>query len=167
MARSASRIAAISHQSKTHHLQPESENHYSQMPGGGDIVCENNPEVADQFLREMLHRVDGLLAVMITDRDGIPVVMSRTGKVPDVVSKQNFLASVSLAIEQAGKLGCGKNRRIMCMFNSFQVVHFNKSPLMVSLVASAEANTGLLLSLESELNDFIEDLKAVIGIGNH
>ncbi|XP_035216140.1 ragulator complex protein LAMTOR3-B-like isoform X2 [Stegodyphus dumicola] len=133
----------------------------------GDIVCENNPEVAEQFLREMLHRVDGLLAVMITDRDGIPVVMSRTGKVPDVVSKQNFLASVSLAIEQAGKLGCGKNRRIMCMFNSFQVVHFNKSPLMVSLVASAEANTGLLLSLESELNDFIEDLKAVIDIGNH
>lgn len=45
-----------------------------------------------------------------------------TTETPDVVSKPNFLASVSLAVEQAGKLGSGKNRRIICMFNTFQVI---------------------------------------------
>ncbi|PRD21470.1 UNVERIFIED_CONTAM: lamtor3 [Trichonephila clavipes] len=107
-------------------------------------------------------KVDGLRAIVITDRDGIPIIKVNALEIQDPVSKPNFLASVSLAVEQAGKLGNGRNRRIICMFNTIQVIHFNKSPLMISLIASSKANTGILLNLESELNGLVEDLRTAI-----
>ncbi|GIY08040.1 hypothetical protein CEXT_173901 [Caerostris extrusa] len=125
--------------------------------GGGD-----NPELAKKYLQDIIKRVDGLRAIVITDRDGIPVIKVNAPDVPDPVSKLNFLASVSLAVEQAGKLGNGKNNRIICMFNTIQVIHFNKSPLMISLIASSKSNTGILLNLESELNGLVDDLKSAI-----
>ena len=174
MAWCATRAAAISHKNsalKNPDLQPKPQNSdiaykQNQMTngefGGGD-----SPEAAKKFLQDIIKRVHGLYAIVITDRDGIPVVKVNVAETPDVVCKPNFLASVSLAVEQAGKLGSGKNRRIICMFNSFQVVHFNKTPLMISLVANGKANTGLLLNLENELNDFVEDLQTAINASNH
>ncbi|GFS42379.1 hypothetical protein TNIN_101711 [Trichonephila inaurata madagascariensis] len=125
--------------------------------GGGE-----NPEVAKKYLQDIIKRVDGLRAIVITDRDGIPIIKVNAPEIQDPVSKPNFLASVSLAVEQAGKLGNGRNRRIICMFNTIQVIHFNKSPLMISLIASSKANTGILLNLESELNGLVEDLRTAI-----
>ncbi|XP_054711471.1 ragulator complex protein LAMTOR3-A-like [Uloborus diversus] len=117
---------------------------------------------AKKFLQDIIKKVDGLHAILITDRDGIPVIKVNTADTPEVVSKAGFLASLSLAVEQAGKLGSGRNKRIICMFSSFQVVLFNKSPLMITLIATSKANTGFLLNIESELSSFIEDLQRAI-----
>ncbi|XP_055935117.1 ragulator complex protein LAMTOR3-like isoform X1 [Argiope bruennichi] len=166
MARFAARAAAISQWSVSHsdvHLYQDNEikNIDHKMTnanyGGGD-----NPEVAKKFLQDIIKRVNGLRAIVITDRDGIPIIKVNAPDIQDPISKPNFLASVSLAIEQAGKLGNGKNNRIICMFNTIQVIHFNKSPLMISLIASSKANTGILLNLESELNGLVEDLRTAI-----
>ncbi|KAG8201993.1 hypothetical protein JTE90_027462 [Oedothorax gibbosus] len=127
-----------------------------------DYAAGDNPEAAKKFLQGIIKRVDDLRAIVITDRDGIPIIKVTAPDIPDPVSKPNFLASVSLAVEQAGKLGNGTTRRIICVFNTIQVIHFNKSPLMISLIASSKANTGLLLNLESELNNFVEDLRTAI-----
>lgn len=169
MARFASRAAAISQWNASHsnvHLLQESEikninNKISEMTNA-DYGAGDNPEVAKKFLQDIIKRVDGLRAIVITDRDGIPIIKVNAPEIQDPVSKPNFLASVSLAVEQAGKLGNGRNKRIVCMFNTIQVIHFNKSPLMISLIANSKANTGVLLNLESELNGLVEDLRIAI-----
>ncbi|KAG8201992.1 hypothetical protein JTE90_027462 [Oedothorax gibbosus] len=168
MARCAAKAAAVSHWNSSHsnlHLLTESENsdfaHKLKMTNA-DYAAGDNPEAAKKFLQGIIKRVDDLRAIVITDRDGIPIIKVTAPDIPDPVSKPNFLASVSLAVEQAGKLGNGTTRRIICVFNTIQVIHFNKSPLMISLIASSKANTGLLLNLESELNNFVEDLRTAI-----
>nr|XP_042900420.1 ragulator complex protein LAMTOR3 isoform X2 [Parasteatoda tepidariorum] len=127
-----------------------------------DIGSGDGANTAKAFLEDIIRRVEGLYAVVITDRDGIPVIKVSNPDTPEAVSKPSFLASVSLAVEQAGKLGNGKNKRIMCMFNSYQVIHFNKPPLLISLIASSKANTGFLLNLESELSVLGEEVNVVV-----
>lgn len=115
-----------------------------------------------RFLNSFISRIEGLYAIVITDGDGVPVVKVMTEQTPPSVVKSSFLATVSLAIDQAGKVGIGKNKRIICMFNNYQVVHFNKCPLMVSLIASSSANTGMLLNLDAELSPLTDELKVAV-----
>lgn len=75
-----------------------------------------------------------------------------------------MLSTVATVTDQGGKLGLGKNKWIMATYNNYQVIHFNKSSLMVSLIASANANTGMLLNLEFELDTLIQNLKTAIDV---
>lgn len=43
---------------------------------------------------------------------------------------------------QASKLSIGKNKTIITSFGNHQIVQFNLSPLLVTLVAAPTANTG-------------------------
>ncbi|RKO84282.1 Ragulator complex protein LAMTOR3, partial [Blyttiomyces helicus] len=54
-----------------------------------------------------------------------------------------FSATFSVASDQAGKLGFGKNKMILSTFEQYQIVQFNHSPLILTLLASANANTGM------------------------
>ena len=68
----------------------------------------------------------------------------------------------SRACDQAGKLGVGKNNRIVSMYANYQVVQINKSPLFVSLVATGTANTGQLINLENDLASVVSDLSQTV-----
>lgn len=63
---------------------------------------------------------------------------------------------------QASKLGLLKNKSIVCFFASYQVVHFSFLPLVVSIIATSQANTGLLLGLEKEIEETAKKIKVVV-----
>lgn len=65
-------------------------------------------------------RVSGLHCVLITDRDGVPLVRVKEN-VPDVGLKPIFLATFATATDQAGKLGLGKNQNIISVYSNYQV----------------------------------------------
>ncbi|KAI9145469.1 hypothetical protein BKA69DRAFT_1047839 [Paraphysoderma sedebokerense] len=48
----------------------------------------------------------------------------------------------SVSSEQANKLGLGRNQTISIETDLYQLVNFNFSPLLVTLVADKSANTG-------------------------
>merc|ERR1711916_263521 len=98
---------------------------------------------------------------MGSDRDAVLVSKSATPQLPETVEDPAFLATFSLATEQASKLGLSGNKSAVCMYREYQVVHFNHSPLFVSLIASDEANTGMLLSIGEELAGSISQLATV------
>lgn len=69
-----------------------------------------------------------------------------------------------IACEQASKLGLGKCKSVTCLFDAFQIVHFSKNPIIISLIAKSKANTGLLLSLESQFDPIVGSLRKVVQI---
>ncbi|XP_074615923.1 ragulator complex protein LAMTOR3-like isoform X3 [Acropora palmata] len=86
---------------------------------------------------------------MVTDRDGVPLVkVADHSKVPQNALRASFLSTFSTTAEQASKLGLLKNKSIVCFFASYQVVHFSFLPLVVSIIATSQANTALSVLLQ-------------------
>ncbi|XP_020892478.2 ragulator complex protein LAMTOR3-A [Exaiptasia diaphana] len=119
-------------------------------------------EAIHQYFDEILKRFEGILAIVVTDRDGVPVVKVADSRVPASALRSSFLAIFANATEQASKLGLSKNKKIICSFPNYQVVHFNYLPLVVSIVASSSANTGIILSLEPDFENLVKDLRSTV-----
>ncbi|XP_077999357.1 ragulator complex protein LAMTOR3-A-like [Glandiceps talaboti] len=121
-------------------------------------------EELHRYFRRLLNRVDGLHAIVVSDRDGVPVIKVAKETAPELVLRPGFLATFGMATDQGSKLGLSKNKNIICMYSTYQVVQCNKLPLVVSMVAEQDTNTGLLLNLEKDFDEVLQDLKTAIDI---
>ncbi|XP_053831813.1 ragulator complex protein LAMTOR3 isoform X2 [Vidua macroura] len=108
--------------------------------------------------------VEGLHAIVVSDRDGVPVIKVANDSAPEHALRPGFLSTFALATDQGSKLGLSKNKSIICYYNTYQVVQFNRLPLVVSFIASSSANTGLIVSLEKELTPLFEELRQVVEV---
>uniref|UniRef100_A0A8C3JCY3 Late endosomal/lysosomal adaptor, MAPK and MTOR activator 3 n=2 Tax=Calidris TaxID=8918 RepID=A0A8C3JCY3_9CHAR len=111
-----------------------------------------------------LYSVEGLHAIVVSDRDGVPVIKVANDNAPEHALRPGFLSTFALATDQGSKLGLSKNKSIICYYNTYQVVQFNRLPLVVSFIASSNANTGLIVSLEKELTPLFEELRQVVEV---
>ncbi|XP_037658512.1 ragulator complex protein LAMTOR3-like [Choloepus didactylus] len=116
------------------------------------------------FLYKKLPRVGGLRAIVVSDRDGVTVTKVANDNAPEHALRPCFLSSFALATDQGSKLGLSKNESIICYYNTYQVVLSNRSPLVVSFIASSSANTGLIVSLEKQFAPLFEQLRQVLEI---
>eukprot|EP00123_Amoebidium_parasiticum_P000252 comp10617_c0_seq1/m.5302 comp10617_c0_seq1/g.5302 ORF comp10617_c0_seq1/g.5302 comp10617_c0_seq1/m.5302 type:complete len:131 (-) comp10617_c0_seq1:92-484(-) len=120
------------------------------------------PNDTNSFFSRLLPRIPGLLAVVLSDRDGVIVEQARTDGLPDGLPSPAFLATLAVASEQAGKLGLKRSKGIAAMFNDVQIVHFWVSPFVISLYAKADASTAVLMDLEGELQQAVRPLVPVL-----
>lgn len=104
------------------------------------------------------------MAIVITDRDGVPVFKVATEQTPELVLRHNFLGTFGLAANQASKLGMNTNESIICLYENYQVVQINKSPLLLTFIASSSTNTGMLLNLDKGIQEVLQDLQRVIHV---
>ncbi|CAG7716836.1 unnamed protein product [Allacma fusca] len=117
--------------------------------------------MADELRRglmQILSSTDGLYAIIITDRDGVPVLKVTEDSVPELALRMNFLSTFANATEQASKLGMGKNNRVISIYQNYQVIQLNKMPIVITLIAKNNANTGYLLTLEETLEPLVQAL---------
>ncbi|XP_064190869.1 ragulator complex protein LAMTOR3 [Anguilla rostrata] len=124
-------------------------------------------DMADElkrYLYKQLPSVEGLHAIVVTDRDGVPVIKVANDNAPEYALRPGFLSTFALATDQGSKLGLSKNKSIICYYNTYQIVQFNRLPLVISFIASSSANTGLIISLEKELVPLIEELRQVVEV---
>ncbi|XP_026972785.1 ragulator complex protein LAMTOR3 isoform X1 [Sagmatias obliquidens] len=99
-----------------------------------------------RFLYKKLPSVEGLHAIVVSDRDGVPVIKVANDNAPEHALRPGFLSTFALATDQGSKLGLSKNKSIICYYNTYQVVQFNRLPLVVSFIASSNANTATRIS---------------------
>uniref|UniRef100_A0A3Q1GWW5 Late endosomal/lysosomal adaptor, MAPK and MTOR activator 3 n=1 Tax=Acanthochromis polyacanthus TaxID=80966 RepID=A0A3Q1GWW5_9TELE len=95
-----------------------------------------------KYLYKQLQSVEGLHAIVVTDRDGVPVIKVANDNAPVHALRPGFLSTFALATDQGSKLGLSKNKSIICYYNTYQIVQFNRLPLVISFIASSNANTG-------------------------
>ncbi len=77
-------------------------------------------------------------------------------------NKDNYTAVFGAVVDQASKLQLGKNKHLTAFYNEHIVVHFNHAPLVISAIASPNANIGLLLALQNDLRTATDPLRATI-----
>ncbi|KAI5226034.1 Ragulator Complex Protein Lamtor3 [Manis pentadactyla] len=130
------------------------------LPEKGLIMADD----LKRFLYKKLPSVEGLHAIVVSDRDGVPVIKVANDNAPEHALRPGFLSTFALATDQGSKLGLSKNKSIICYYNTYQVVQFNRLPLVVSFIASSNANTGLIVSLEKELAPLFEELRQVVEV---
>lgn len=115
-----------------------------------------------KYLKQLLSKVDNLLCILITDRDGVPILKAVNEKCPELAMRPNFLTTFAMATDQSSKLGQGRNKTIICMYSSYQVIQMNKLPLILNFVATADCNTGHILSLEPLIEPLLGGLKGAV-----
>uniref|UniRef100_A0A1Q3FB82 Putative mitogen-activated protein n=1 Tax=Culex tarsalis TaxID=7177 RepID=A0A1Q3FB82_CULTA len=115
-----------------------------------------------RFFQNMLQRVSGLRCVMVTDRDGVPLVNLEKEKLSEIVMKPAFLSTFTLAAEQSNKLGLGKNRNIISVYADYQVIQMNKLPLVVTFIGTENCNIGLILAMDQQIDTMLEELKTAV-----
>merc|ERR1712168_997987 len=113
-------------------------------------------------LANVLQSVDGLHAIVISDRDGVVLVKSVDEQCLDNALKPRFLSTFGIATEQASKLGLQSNKSLVTIYNNFQVIFLNKLPLIVTMISSADSNVGMILALEDELEDILGVIKTAL-----
>lgn len=115
-------------------------------------------EEIKKVIHQMLLKVPGLYCVLITDRDGAPVLKVNNDKAPELAMRPTFLSTFGLAINQGSKLGLGKTKTLICTYSQYQVIQMNKLPLIISFIASDTCNTGHILSLEQQIEPVLKNL---------
>lgn len=115
-----------------------------------------------KFFYNMLQRVAGLHCVMVTDRDGVPLINLERERLPEIVMKPAFLSTFTLAAEQSNKLGLGRNRNIISVYADYQVVQMNKLPLVVTFIGAENCNIGHILAIDHQIDAMLEELKTAV-----
>ncbi|XP_077554045.1 ragulator complex protein LAMTOR3-like isoform X2 [Haemaphysalis longicornis] len=115
-----------------------------------------------KHLIEVISRVHGLLAIAFTDGDGVPLIKVAADGAPRHALRPSFLAMVSIAISRGHKMGLGKCNKMTTCYSNFQLVSFNRPPVLITLIGSSTANTGMMLNLEAELSEISETLKNIV-----
>ncbi|XP_059868015.1 ragulator complex protein LAMTOR3 isoform X4 [Delphinus delphis] len=73
-----------------------------------------------RFLYKKLPSVEGLHAIVVSDRDGVPVIKVANDNAPEHALRPGFLSTFALATDQGSKLGLSKNKSIICYYNTYQ-----------------------------------------------
>jgi mitogen-activated protein kinase kinase 1 interacting protein 1 len=63
-------------------------------------------EDLQEYLKLLIPTVDGLEAIIVTDKDGVPVAKANTTSVPPLVLKPGFLSTFASATEQVRTNRC-------------------------------------------------------------
>ncbi|KAI7878631.1 Roadblock/LC7 domain-containing protein [Lichtheimia hyalospora FSU 10163] len=119
-------------------------------------------------IEDNLHRlceqnfVQGLLAAFITDKDGVVILKSAQQDAPENIVDPTFFTSFTVANNQASKLGLKQNRYIMSMYDQYQFVQYDSNPLIITVVASADANTGFLINFGHKLVELSKPLASAM-----
>lgn len=123
-------------------------------------------------LHQILSKVSGLYGIILTDRDGVTILKAHlepgvTG-FPEAALRLAFLSNFGNATEQASKLGMGRNNKIISIYQRYQVIQFNKLPVVVTLIAKKDANTGYLLTtLDDLLNPLVTAIRKDVSAYYH
>ncbi|KAG4080074.1 hypothetical protein HA402_014514 [Bradysia odoriphaga] len=75
-----------------------------------------------RYFNSLMQKVVGLQSVLVTDRDGIPLIRVANEHAPELAMKPSFLSTFTMATDQSSKLGLGRNQTIICMYSNYQVV---------------------------------------------
>lgn len=120
-------------------------------------------EEVKKTLQEMMQKIQGLYCILITDRDGVPLVKVGSEKTPENALRPNFISTFGLAIDQGSKLGLGKTGTLICSYSQYQVIQMNKLPLIVTFITSDTCNTGHVLALQNQINPIVSVLTLAVG----
>jgi len=111
-----------------------------------------------KLLMTYVKEVDGMLGIVLCDRDGIPIVRCTVEDCPEPATRPDFLSTHASATEQAGKMGLGANQTIMAVYQNYQVIHIIYEGVVITVIATADAILNELRNAADALKPLVKDI---------
>ncbi|KAF6018462.1 hypothetical protein EB796_016936 [Bugula neritina] len=128
-----------------------------------------------EFVANQVRENKDLLGVVITDRDGVPIVQDWSNSDRELQNRflqnRQFVASYSSISEQANRLGIGTSDLFIASYSHYQVLQFNELSshrCLVTLFIKADSNIGVFIGQRDTWKQMTEMIdKQVMRSGRH
>eukprot|EP00920_Eleutheroschizon_duboscqi_P021084 GHVT01049656.1.p1 GENE.GHVT01049656.1~~GHVT01049656.1.p1 ORF type:complete len:162 (+),score=2.67 GHVT01049656.1:1137-1622(+) len=129
-------------------------------------VQAGTPQLAIQtFLNALLSRVTGLQQIIVTDRDGVPILRSRQQptEMGDPRLDTSLITVCATTCEQTEKVkALGKMNHILSFYEEGIILQVNVAPLIVTFHADLATNTGELLEMIPSCRAALEGVRQLV-----
>jgi len=103
-----------------------------------------------------------LYGAMVTDKDGVALVRAMSPILKDVHVDPGLSSSFTSQSDQSSKLGWGPTLSIVSYYDSYTLLQINLLPLVVTLLASPDANVQQLENLRGEIAHLLEPVRTSV-----
>lgn len=114
-----------------------------------------------KYLTSLLTSVNGCSAILVYDTNNESTPIFRVGELTENETnaiKQN-IGVFNASIERAEKLcKTSSSKTIMAFYNHHQLFIFSKGSIVFIVVATSEANAGMILNLKSYLDPLVSEI---------
>ena len=118
----------------------------------------------DQLQKKLLDMICNeadLKALIIYDKDGIPVVQAHSSDCPSELLEPWLSYTFLISCEQISKL-TGKCKYIITKYQSFSIVQCNRYPLFFTIVGNENVSQGYLMTIGEQLEESVEQIRKVL-----
>ena len=118
-----------------------------------------NPVVLDQkmTLPQLFAHIDGIEAVLVLDKDGLPILKLPTADAVDQLDLQTLIPSAQMLQDQSQRMNLKKLKTIVTYWSARQIITYNVAPLVFIVAADTNVNTGALLNLYNDFQSIAGD----------
>ena len=138
------------------------------------LISENSIEIERKNMVEELRRVlsqhiaeiPGILALVISDKDGVPILQANTDNAHtvDACLRYQFLSSHAIVKESSKKVQLNGMKKSLVCYKDKQILSVMHGSLILSIIGKANANTGQMENLAKQMQPIVNDVSnAVLG----
>ncbi|XP_037080437.1 ragulator complex protein LAMTOR3-like [Pollicipes pollicipes] len=113
-------------------------------------------------LENILHGEHGIEGIAVHDKEGCCLIKVCKPACPEHTTGVKYLSAFTVLSDQAAKMNLGKNKKIFNFYGKHQIVQFRLDPLILTVVASASANTGYIAGLDVTLEPLLQKLQPLV-----
>jgi len=83
-------------------------------------------EELKKYLYEQMKIVNGLSAIIVSDRDGVPIIKVTSKEAPEFALRSSYLSNSPLASDLCSKLGFGNCDFLVCGYENHTIILFDR-----------------------------------------
>ena len=107
---------------------------------------------------QLFSHIDGIEAILIRDKDGVPVLKLPTNEAVDQLDLQTLIPPVQILQDQSSRMNLKKLKTVVTYWSARQIITYNVPPLVIIVAADTNVNTGALLNLYNDLQSMASEV---------
>eukprot|EP00388_Colpodella_angusta_P000160 GDKJ01000583.1.p1 GENE.GDKJ01000583.1~~GDKJ01000583.1.p1 ORF type:complete len:131 (+),score=23.08 GDKJ01000583.1:48-440(+) len=108
----------------------------------------NPDKTAQGFIDNLCERVPGIQAILVTDREGVVMMRAPADFDEDQRAEQMLTTIFSICSEQTSKVSrLGETDHFLVCYKGIVYLQANHLPLVITIIATPQANLGYLIEL--------------------
>ena len=117
-----------------------------------------------RVLIQRLAEMPDIVALVISDKDGVPILQASIDNSPavDLCLRYQFLSTNAIISDSSKKVKLQGMKKSLISYNDKQILSFNKDNLTLSIIGQATANTGQMENLAKQLFPVVKDVSRVV-----
>ena len=119
-----------------------------------------------RVLSQHIAEIPGILALVISDKDGVPILQANidNAHTVDACLRYQFLSSHAIVKESSKKVQLNGMKKALVCYKDKQILSVMHGSLILSIIGKANANTGQMENLAKQMQPIVNDVSnAVLG----